>query len=136
MRNFINKLLEFMRDRYGHDQLNTFLLILTGLIYFINLFTRTSWLFIVAIIPLIIYIFRAMSKNVTKRLYENRIFLNIWGSVSSWFKRQYLKIRDFRTHRYIKCPYCKSNLRLKKRTGTHTVHCPKCNTDFKKTILF
>lgn len=136
MRDFLNRIFEFMRDRYGHDQLNTALLVFTALVYFINLFARTSWLFILAVIPLILYIYRAMSRNINRRLYENRIFLEIWGKVTAFFKRQYMKIKDFKTHRYVRCPYCKAHLRLKKRTGIHTIHCPKCNSDFKKNILF
>lgn len=136
LRDFIYKIAKFMEGRYGHDKLNTFLLILAGIIYFINLFFRTPWLFVIVLIPIAFYIFRALSKNITKRLYENRQFERVWNSVRTFFKNQYLRIRDFKTHRYVKCPYCKSMLRLKKRTGNQTIHCPKCNEDFQKNILF
>lgn len=136
MQNFLYKISQFMKDRYGHDKLGTFILIITGILYFINLFARSYWLFVIALIPLIIYIYRALSKNITKRLYENRKYLEILSIVKSFFKRQYLKIRDFNTHRYVKCPNCKAQLRLKKRTGVQSIHCPRCNSDFKKNILF
>ncbi len=135
-RNFMYKISAFMQGRYGNDKLNTFLLIVTAIIYVVNLFVRSSWLFVVMMVPVALYIFRALSKNINKRLYENRIYENIYTTVSTFFKRQSLKIRDFKTHRYVKCPYCKSQLRLKKRTGTQTIHCPRCNEDFKKNILF
>ena len=125
-----------MRGRYGNDKLNTFILIVTAIIYLINLFVRSAWLFIVMMIPVALYIFRALSKNINKRLLENRRFCNIYDAVAAFFKRQYLKLRDFKTHRYVKCPYCKANLRLKKRTGNQKIHCPRCNEDFKKNILF
>ncbi len=135
-RNFMYKIAQFMQGRYGNDKLNTFLLVVTAVLYFINLFVRTPWLFVVMMIPVGLYIFRSLSKNINKRLYENRIYENIYNTVVNFFKRQYFKIRDFKTHRYVKCPYCKSQLRLKKRTGNQKIHCPRCNEDFKKNILF
>lgn len=135
-KNFMYKLASFMQGRYGNDNLNTFLLILTAIFYVVNLFVRSSWLFFVMVIPFALYIIRALSKNINKRLYENNRFNKIYVAISNFFKRQYYKVRDFKTHRYVKCPYCKSQLRLKKRTGTQKIHCPRCSEDFKKNILF
>ncbi|MBE6824311.1 MAG: hypothetical protein E7513_03080 [Ruminococcaceae bacterium] len=135
-RNFFYKLAQFMQGRYGNDKLNTFLLIITAIIYVINLFVRSSWLFVVMMVPVALYIFRALSKNINKRLYENNQYVKIYTVFENFFKRQYYKVRDFKTHRYVKCPYCKSQLRLKKRTGNQKIHCPRCNEDFKKNILF
>lgn len=136
LREFLYKISKFMEGRYGHDKLNTFLLIIAAIIYIVNLFVRSPWLFIFILIPIVLYVFRTLSKNITKRLYENRQFEKIYNGVKVFFKNQYLKIRDIKTHRYVKCPYCKSTLRLKKRTGVQAIHCPRCNEDFKKNILF
>lgn len=135
-RKFLHKIASFMQGRYGNDKLNTLLLIITAIIYVIYCFVRSPWLFIVCMIPFGLYIFRALSKNINKRVYENQKYMKIYNVVATFFKRQYLKIRDFKTHRYVKCPYCKSQLRLKKRTGNQKIHCPRCNEDFKKNILF
>ena len=135
-RNFLQKIATFMQGRYGNDKLNTLLLIITAIIYIIYCFVRSPWLFVVCMIPFGLYIFRALSKNINKRVYENQKYMKIYNVVATFFKRQYLKIRDFKTHRYVKCPYCKSQLRLKKRTGNQKIHCPRCNEDFKKNILF
>lgn len=135
-RNFIYKISSFMQGRYGNDKLNTLLLIITAIIYVLYWFIRSPWMFVVAMLPFGLYIFRALSKNINKRVYENNQYLKIYTVVANFFKRQYYKIRDFKTHRYVKCPYCKSQLRLKKRTGTQKIHCPRCNEDFKKNILF
>ena len=91
---------------------------------------------VIIILLLGIAIFRALSKNINKRLYENRRFTDIFSAVSDFFKRQYMRIRDIKTHRYVRCPYCKAQLRLKKRTGVQQIHCPRCGGDFKKNILF
>ena len=120
-----------MQGRYGNDKLNTFIWIVAGGLYVINLFVRNPILMIVVLLLGALAIFRALSTNITKRLYENNRFLSIYNVVAGFFKRQFMKIRDFKT-----CPYCKAQLRLKKRTGIQQIHCPKCGKDFKKNILF
>ena len=136
MRNFFMRAAEFMQGRYGMDKLNNAILILAGLLYFVNLFARSPILIVVIILLMALIVFRALSKNINKRLYENRRFTDIYRAAADFFKRQYMKIRDFRTHRYVRCPYCKAQLRLKKRTGVQHIHCPRCDKDFKKNILF
>ncbi len=136
MSNFFRKIAEFMQDRYGNDKLNTFLLTVAAILYIINIFARSSIMIVIIMLLIFWAVFRALSKNITKRLYENRRFTDIFGAVADFFKRQYLKIRDFKTHRYVRCPFCKAQLRLKKRTGVQQIHCPRCGEDFKKNILF
>ena len=136
MSNFFRKIAEFMQDRYGNDKLNTFLLTVAAILYIINIFARSSIMIVIIMLLIFWAVFRALSKNITKRLYENRRFTDIFGAVADFFKRQYLKIRDFKTHRYVRCPFCKAQLRLKKRTGVQQIHCPRCGEDFEKNILF
>ena len=131
LRNFFSRLAGFMYGRYGNDKLNNFMLIFAAILYIINLFVRNTILVLILLV-----IVRALSKNVTKRLYENRRFVSIYTAVADFFKRQYMKIRDFRTHRYVRCPHCKAQLRLKKRTGVQHIRCPRCGQEFRKNILF
>lgn len=125
-----------MQGRYGHDKLNTFIWIVAALLYLINLFVRTPILVIAILLVGALAVYRSLSKNITKRLYENNRFVSIYTAAADFFKRQFMKVRDFKTHRYLRCPHCKAQLRLKKRTGVQKIHCPKCGTDFKKNILF
>lgn len=125
-----------MQGRYGHDKLNTFIWSVALALYVINLFVRSPFLVIVILLVGALAVFRSLSTNITKRLYENNRFVAIFSGVSDFFKRQYMKIRDFKTHRYLRCPKCKAQLRLKKRTGVQSIHCPRCGHDFKKNILF
>ena len=125
-----------MQDRYGNDKLNNFILIIAGVLFFINIFVRNIILMVVILVLLVLVMLRSFSKNINRRLYENRKFIDIYTAVIDFFKRQYMKVRDFRTHRYVRCPYCKAQLRLKKRTGVQYIHCPRCKKEFKKNILF
>ena len=125
-----------MQGRYGHDKLNTFIWIVAAVIYLINLFVRSPILVILILVLGALAVFRSLSTNINKRLYENNRFVNIYTAVADFFKRQYMKVRDFKTHRYLRCPHCKAQKKKKKRTGVQHIHCPKCGTDFKKNILF
>ena len=136
MRDFLRKAAAFMQGRYGHDKLNTLIWIVTAILYFINLFVRNSILMIVILLLGALAVFRSLSTNITKRMYENNRFVSGYTAAADFCKRQYMKVRDFRTHRYLRCPYCKAQLRLKKRTGIQRIHCPRCGKDFKKNILF
>lgn len=136
MRNFLMKAAEFMRGRYGNDKLNTLIWIVAGVLYIVNLFVGSPILMIVVLVLIALAVVRALSTNITKRLYENNRFVSFYTVIFDFFKRQFMKVKDFKTHRYIRCPYCKAQLRLKKRTGVQHIHCPRCNQDFKKNILF
>lgn len=125
-----------MQGRYGHDKLNTFIWIVAAVLYTVNLFVRSPILVIVILLVGALAVFRSLSTNINRRLYENNRFVSIYSAVADFFKRQYMKIRDFKTHRYLRCPHCKAQLRLKKRTGVQHIHCPRCGQDFKKNILF
>ena len=125
-----------MQGRYGHDKLNTFIWIVAAALYVINLFVRSPILVIVIMLVGALAVFRSLSTNINRRLYENNRFLSIYRAVADFFKRQFMKIKDFKTHRYLRCPNCKAQLRLKKRTGVQSIHCPRCGQDFKKNILF
>ena len=130
------KAAEFMRGRYGNDKLNTLIWIVAGVLYIVNLFVGSPILMIVVLVLIALAVVRALSTNVTKRLYENNRFVSFYTVIFDFFKRQFMKVKDFKTHRYIRCPHCKAQLRLKKRTGVQHIHCPRCNQDFKKNILF
>ena len=127
-----------MQGRCGIDKLNTFILAIAAVLYVINLFpgVRNTILMIIILLLLLLVFLRAFSKNITKRSYENRRFTDMYRGIAQFFKRQWMKLRDFRTHRYVRCPHCKAQLRLKKRTGVQHISCPRCGKDFKKNILF
>lgn len=81
----------------------------------------------VQMIVLIYWIFRVMSRNVTKRRREvDRFF--------GFFQRKRNRFRDRKTHIYKKCPHCRAVLRLPKRKGKHTVCCPACKERFSLKI--
>ena len=131
-------LARFMSGRYGRDQLNGFLLMVSVILFFVSFFLRrgtgyggTVLYYLAAILLLIIY-YRMLSRNYAKRAAENTKFLQIkeglFGNVSR--KKQQMQDRD---HAYFKCPRCKKMLRVPKGKGRISIHCPQCGTDFIET---
>ncbi len=135
MKDFILKIAKFMEGRYGIDQLNKALFVLWFILETIWIFTRFWLIGLLVLIVLFLITYRSLSKNIQMRMYENRKFLDLTKRFTAFTDLFSKKWKDRKTHRYIKCPYCKAQLRVKKLRGTHTVHCPKCGEDFKKRII-
>lgn len=138
MRNFLYKISAFMQGRYGMDEINITLLVVSIIISLVSgfVFNLPARLIMSAVSVglLALCIFRALSRNIYKRTAENRRYKPVFSAVTGWFSLTYKKFRDGRTHRYYKCPECKTQLRVKNVKGKHTIRCPKCGNKFEKTI--
>lgn len=129
-----NKMANFMRGRYGVDQLYMFGTYFILALLIIELFVRNSIFNILVLVLLVYNTYRPFSKNVSKRYKENQAFLKIKNKVVSYFKFQKKKFSERKTYCYKKCPNCKKTLRFKKVKGKHEVCCPNCHTDFEIKI--
>lgn len=131
----MNFLRRFMYGRYGADQLSFALLILSVILavifQIINIFVNVYWLMFIDWIPLCWALFRILSKNIQKRRIENEKFLQIWNPVKSKFNFQKEKFINRKNFKYLKCPNCKTNLRVPRLGGKKiSVNCNKCRTEF------
>ncbi len=138
MQGFLYKLQEFMRGRYGFDELGIVLIVVSAVLNLVSRFifnfpVRITLQFI-SLALLLYFIFRVLSRNCYQRSRENDIFKPAFTKVKDFFKITYRKFKDGRTHRYYKCPACKAQLRVKNVKGEHTIRCPKCGNQFKKKI--
>ena len=133
MRNFLiralGKFRTFMYGRNGVDAFSKFTLISSVIIFLIYGFWPYGIVkFILGLITygLMIYTyFRIFSKNVYKRVKENKKYLGIVNmSKTRWKQRK--------THKFYKCPKCKTWLRVPKGRGKITITCVKCSTKFDK----
>ena len=134
----MSRFIEFMQGRYGFDTLNKFLLGAAITLAVVNLFVfniiARTVLMVIELACLGWFAFRFLSRNITGRSHENRIFEKFFNPVKNFFVLSYKKIRDRKDYRYIKCPFCKAQLRVKNQKGRHTVRCPKCGREFRKKI--
>ena len=127
-----------MQGRYGMDTLNGFLFALNFVIWFVNIFvfnrTAHNIVFLVQLAIIGWVIFRTLSRNITMRSKENRSFVKVYEPVKGWFKLTWKKFKDRKDYRYLKCPVCKAQLRVRNKKGNHHVRCPKCGSEFETKI--
>ncbi len=149
MNSFMQKLYNFMCGRYGLDKLTGFLILLNLLLNGIGSFMRNRiayYIFCVLALAVFVFaVFRVLSKNIEKRRREGEWFDNLlvrtnytesFRKMKRWFKRQGLRFKYFKTHRFRVCPNCGENLRLSKKRGKRNITCPICGNKFSIHILF
>ena len=135
---FIQKIAQFMQGRYGFDPLNGFLLALSFAVHIANFFVRglvpSLILLGVQLALLGLAVFRTLSRNINMRSLENRRFRKVFDPVKNWFSFQIKKFKERKQFKYLKCPHCKAQLRVRNQKGEHGVRCPKCRGEFKVKI--
>ncbi len=122
----------FMSGRYGADQLSKFLLGVCVVCIVLNMFTRTSVFYWLALILLVYSYFRIFSRNHAKRYKENQQYLGLKNKIVSRFQRERSYAKERKTHHIYTCPNCKQKIRVPKGKGKICVTCPKCKTEFVK----
>lgn len=131
MKNFLSrlayKLQSFMYGRYGYDALSRALSWVSIILILASVFIPI--LYPIAFAIFFWSLFRTYSKNIAARrreldFYEKHIGLHIKRRSNMW--------RDRKTHRYYKCPDCKSYLRVPKGKGEIIITCPKCGKKIEK----
>lgn len=132
------KIARFFYGRYGMDKFGYFIVIISLVLSLAssllggvsNILSYALW--VLSYVLLAYEIFRMLSKNRMARYKENQAYLGIWNSTKKFFKLNFSKIRDARTHRYFACPNCKNSLRVPKGHGEITITCPVCKTKFDR----
>ena len=109
---FRDKFIRFMYGRYGADELYRFTNIVFFVLVLVNCFVRT-WIIYVMLLGILMWQFsRLFSRNIPARQRENRKYLSMRNAFTGFFKRTYMRIRDYRSFRYRRCPSCRATLRL------------------------
>jgi predicted RNA-binding Zn-ribbon protein involved in translation (DUF1610 family) len=127
----MKKIREFFMYRYGMDSLNRALMVLYVIFLIISLITRQD-IFIYISLGIAVYqVYRALSRNFTARAKENQVFIKFWNPIKRKYYSIKKKITD-KTHRYFKCPKCKTEIRVPKNKGKIRITCPKCSEQFIK----
>ncbi len=133
MRNFLSRLAQkirtFFYGRNGFDDLAKHIFIASVVISLIS--GLVPYGIARLVLSLISYIllgyfwFRILSKNIYKRVQENQKYLGEIKMIKTrWQQRK--------THKFFRCPKCKTWLRVPKGRGKITITCVKCATKFDK----
>ena len=130
------KFARFMAGRYGNDQLNIAMTILSCVLLLLALLIRGRslsnllWLFSVAVLVLV-YL-RMMSRNRYKRIDENNRYLRFTYGITNYFRMLKVRWTQRREYKFFKCPGCGTTLRVPKGKGQINVVCKKCGYSFRR----
>lgn len=125
------KLYRFMQGRYGTDQLNRFIMILTVVLLVISMF-GLRFLYVPGLLLLIYAYFRMLSKNLYKRRAENAVYMRYEYKVKQFFATIKRDRVQRKTHHIYRCPSCKQKIRVPRGKGRIEIKCPKCGQAFIK----
>ena len=147
MGRFREKLYRFAYGRNGVDQLYYFGLVLTFAFMIADFILQLALpegivktviglcLSTASTVTFVWILFRAMSRNLTKRRRENARFLKCWRSTKRFFSGNTSRgtksfNRDDAIYIFRDCTKCSSTLRLPRKKGKHRVKCPRCSHSF------
>ena len=124
---FRNRLINFMKGRYGPDELYNFLFLVFIVLFFINLFVNSNVLGLIEICIIFIMFYRFFSKKIYVRSNENQKFIKFKKALLNPFKNMIRKIKD-KDHVYKRCSKCKTVLKLPlpSKRGINNAKCPHC----------
>ena len=126
------KIINFMRGRYGIDALGAALVVVYAILTFIGTLIRSIFFIYLSFVFIFLFYFRVFSKNINKRYNENNLFLRYFNPIRYKIKHSFKHLKERKTHKFYKCPNCKQSLRVPKGKGNITITCPKCKTKFDK----
>ena len=148
MNGFRNWMARYMIGRYGNDELNRFLLILSAILIVIGIFVPRHILNVLVVICLILVYCRMFSRNIAKRQQENMKYLELKAKItggrgrsggaaaranragSGFGKKQ----KPAPGKRMFICPHCKGSLQVPVGAGRIRIKCPHCGSEFEETV--
>ena len=98
----------------------------------VTLFTNNGIVYLVAMFCLGYSYFRIMSRNISKRYYENQQYMRATAGIRSKIKSMIARFNQRKVYKYFTCPECKQKVRVPRGRGKIAIYCPKCRTDFIK----
>lgn len=130
----MNWLKDFMKDRYGGDQLSMVLLVLSLVMSILGSVLAWAWLVFLSYLPLVFSIYRIFSKKRDKRAMENYRFAMKMGPFYKSYYRLKARLKKKKDYKTFNCPHCQARIRVPRKKGKVKVTCPKCQETFiKKT---
>ncbi len=126
----MNWLRRMMYGRYGSDQLNVAMLVLSIALLLVSRLLRIRIFYWLSFILLVLCYLRMFSRNITRRHEENQKFLRHWFQMRERWYWMTDNLRDCRTHRHFKCRNCGQKLRVPRGRGKVSITCPRCGNQF------
>ena len=126
------KFQSWMQGRYGLDELNTALAVVSLVLLLLSHIPGLMHLYILSLAALIWSMVRCYSRKLDKRRSERAAYLRFTGRIKGWFVLQKRRITDRKAYRYYRCPQCKIIARVPAGKGRIRIFCPHCDCFFEK----
>jgi len=123
------KLIRFMRGRYGNDRLGQAMLVVALVCVALSLF-RIPFISTIGMVVLILTYYRMFSRNIARRAAENQKYMQLEWKARAKLQRRRQALAQRKTHRVYKCPNCKQKIRVPRNRGRIAISCRKCGTEF------
>ena len=120
--------------RNGFDQLSWLLFGISMLAAVLVRAANTKWAIVIYFAGFLACVFRALSRDISKRRRENQWLLSKTRRATAWFRLRQKMLRERHTHRYVRCPECGQWLRLPRGKGKISVSCSMCRKEFIKKV--
>jgi len=123
-----------MYGRYGYDELSRDLFIAGLIMIALSNIPHLHFFYLLGLALMICLFCRGFSRNIYKRQLERNRYLNFRNKVVQRLRIYNNIWRDRKTHKYYKCPGCKSFVRITRpgKGRRIMVTCPKCRLSFEK----
>lgn len=129
------KFARFMAGRYGNDQLNkamtvvSIVCLILAMIFRAGKISTLLWLLGMSLLVLI-YV-RMLSKNHYRRIDENNKYMRIKYNVTSYFRVLKERWVQRKEYKFFTCPGCHTTLRVPRGKGKINIVCRKCGNSFR-----
>lgn len=125
------KFYHFMQGRYGNDQFNLFLMVVSLALLVLSMLWKPGF-FAGAVALLAWGYYRMLSRKVYSRSLENQRYLDIREKALCRLRREKNLLVQRKSCHIYKCPGCGQKVRIPRGRGKVEIHCPKCGKDFIK----
>lgn len=122
------RMAQWMQGRYGLDELSQALMIVACALIVVNFFVHSGILSTLALIGMILSIFRMYSRNFAKRRAELDTYQRLMVRPKREWRLLNQRWINRKTTVYFKCKGCGTVLNVPKGKGKLRVTCPKCGT--------
>lgn len=119
-----------MVGRYGTDGLNRFLSAAALVLIVLDILCRIRFLYVLALILIVVIYARSFSKNTAKRFAENQKYEHYRFYAEEFIKKLRFTAQEKRKYKIFKCPNCGQKLRIPRGHGKISIHCRACGHDF------
>lgn len=131
---WIQKILFYMKGRYGYDELSKALFIIGLLLGVLSNFIGGQIVSAIGIAVLAFGALRILSREKTKRNKELQVYLKWKQTILTRYYKLKNRWAQRKAFTIKKCPNCKQKVRVPRKKKKIRITCPSCQTKFiKKT---